>query len=113
MANRLQGKTIIVTGAGGGIGRASTELFCAEGAQVVGTDLNSSTAQQTVERFRGKGGRMESVHRLDLPSEAACEKLIAFALQKYGKFNVLYNCGGMAYFDGMPSFTADMWNKTI
>jgi len=39
--------------------------------------------------------------------------LIAFALQKYGKFDVLYNCGAMAYFDWMPSITADMWNKTI
>jgi NAD(P)-dependent dehydrogenase (short-subunit alcohol dehydrogenase family) len=56
MANRLQGKTIIVTGAGGGIGRASAELFCAEGAQVVGTDLNPATAQQTLESVRGRGG---------------------------------------------------------
>jgi NAD(P)-dependent dehydrogenase (short-subunit alcohol dehydrogenase family) len=113
MANRLQDKTIIVTGAGGGIGRASAELFCAEGAQVVGTDLNPCTAQQTLESVRGKGGEMESLHPLNLTSEAACQELIECALQKYGKFDVLYNCAAMAYFDWMPSITADMWNKTI
>jgi NAD(P)-dependent dehydrogenase (short-subunit alcohol dehydrogenase family) len=113
MANRLQGKTIIVTGAGGGIGRATAALFCAEGAQVIGTDLNPSTAQQTLESVRGTGGEMVSLHPLDLTSEAACQELVAFALHKYGKFDVLYNCGAMAYFDWMPSITAEMWNKTI
>jgi len=78
MANRLQGKTIIVTGAGGGIGRATAELFCAEGAQVVGTDLNPSTAQQTLESVRATGGEMVSLHPLDLTSEAACQELVAF-----------------------------------
>src|SRR5882724_3704393 len=100
MANRLRGKTIIVTGAGGGIGRASAELFCAEGAQVVGTDLNPCTAQQTLESVRGKGGEMESLHLLNLTSEAACQELIACALRKYGKFDVLYNCAAMVVFVG-------------
>jgi NAD(P)-dependent dehydrogenase (short-subunit alcohol dehydrogenase family) len=40
MAGRLDGKVALITGTGGGQGRAAAELFCAEGARVVGCDLN-------------------------------------------------------------------------
>ncbi|WP_426560609.1 SDR family NAD(P)-dependent oxidoreductase [Angustibacter sp. McL0619] len=61
MTGRLAGKVVLVTGTGGGIGRA-TALVCArEGAHVVGCDLWAESSQQTVELVRSAGGRMDAI----------------------------------------------------
>jgi len=46
---------------------------------------------------------MESLHPLDLTSEAACQEFVALRERNTENFDVLYNCGAMAYFDWMPS----------
>lgn len=50
------GKTVIVTGAGGGIGRASAELFASLGASVVVNDINGEEAEKTVQNIAAAGG---------------------------------------------------------
>ena len=68
---RLQGKVALITGTGGGQGRAAALLFAAEGATVVGCDLKTDGASETVDAVRAAGGRMDSTHPLDLTDEAA------------------------------------------
>src|SRR5262247_2271752 len=51
------GKTIIITGAGSGIGRAAAMIFAREGANVVCTDINADGTQQTAERIVAQGGK--------------------------------------------------------
>jgi NAD(P)-dependent dehydrogenase (short-subunit alcohol dehydrogenase family) len=69
MDGRLSGKAVLVTGTGGGIGRA-TALVCArEGAHVVGVDINGDAAGETVELARAHGGRMDTVAPVDLATE--------------------------------------------
>ena len=69
VSGRLDGKVVLVTGTGGGIGRA-TALVCArEGAHVVGCDLHPGPSQETVELVRAAGGRMDAVAPVDLSTE--------------------------------------------
>jgi len=66
MTGRLAGKVALITGTASGQGRAAALLFAAEGATVVGTDLNPDGAAETVTLARARGGRMDSTHPLDL-----------------------------------------------
>ena len=62
MAGRLEGKVCMITGTGGGIGRASALAFAREGARVIGCDSNSSAAQRTLEEVLAANGEMISMH---------------------------------------------------
>ena len=75
---RLEGKVALITGTGGGQGRAAALLFAAEGATVVGCDLKTDGASETVDAVRAAGGRMDSsAHPLDLTDEAAVRAWVA------------------------------------
>jgi NAD(P)-dependent dehydrogenase (short-subunit alcohol dehydrogenase family) len=63
---RLNGKVGVITGTGGSMGRAAAARFAAEGAAVVGCDTNPDAAQETLELVRAAGGRMSSLHPVDL-----------------------------------------------
>ena len=56
-AGRLAGKVALITGTGGGMGRAAAILFAAEGARVVGCDIDAAGSARTVELARQAGGR--------------------------------------------------------
>jgi NAD(P)-dependent dehydrogenase (short-subunit alcohol dehydrogenase family) len=113
LTRRLAGKTCIVTGSGGSIGRATALRFAAEGANVVGCDIAAPGAEETVRRATEAGGSMVSAHPLDLTQKASCERLVAFALDHFGSVDVLFNNGAMAYFEWLPDISDDVWYKTI
>ena len=62
MSGRLDGKVALITGTGGGQGRAAALLFAREGALVVGCDLKEDGAAETVAMVRADGGSMTSMH---------------------------------------------------
>ncbi|AUG55536.1 SDR family oxidoreductase [Thalassospira marina] len=84
MAGRLAGKTAVVTAAGQGIGRATAEMFLAEGARVIATDIN----EEALASLSG----MET-HKLDVTDGAA----IAEFGKKVGAVDVLFNCAGFVH----------------
>ena len=57
LSNRVEGKVAIITGSASGIGRATAELFAAEGARVLVADLNGPGAERVAEGIRERGGR--------------------------------------------------------
>lgn len=71
--NRLAGKVALITGTGVGMGRAAAQLFAAEGATVVGCDLNPETSAETVRLVREAGGTMTSKAPVDLSSYEATQ----------------------------------------
>jgi len=91
MTGRLNGKVAILTGTGRGIARAVALRFAAEGAAVVGCDLDAQSGQETVELVRGKGGTMESLQPLDLMDEKSVESLVHFAVERFGGIDILFN----------------------
>ena len=77
MARTLEGKTALITGAAAGIGRATAELFLAEGARVIATDRD----------LKGLDGLTSENHALDVTDAAAVTALAA----KVGTLDVLFN----------------------
>jgi len=113
LARRLAGKTCIVTGSGGGIGRATSLRFAAEGANVIGCDIAADDAAETVRLVKAAGGTMISHHPADLTDRSACDALVAVAVARFGAVDVLFNNGAMAYFAWIAEMDDATWYKTI
>ena len=88
MAGRLKDKVCIITGTGSGMGRAAALLFCAEGAKVVGCDINAESAEATLREALKAGGQMVSLQPADLTQQTQCDALAALALKSYGGIDV-------------------------
>ncbi len=110
---RLEGRTCIVTGSGGSIGRATALRFASEGANVVGCDISEAGAEETVRLVEAAGGRMISVHPCNLTEKSECERLVAEAVARFGGVDVLFNNGAMAYFAWIEEMDDPTWDNTI
>ena len=113
MAGRLQDKVCIITGTGSGMGRAAALLFCAEGAKVVGCDINAESAEATLRQARAADGQMISLQPADLTKQSQCDALVTLALSTYGGIDVVYNNAATAYFGWMDQFTFEEFARTI
>ncbi len=96
---RLNGKTVLVTAAGQGIGRASVLAMAAQGAQVLATDINPELLQNYA------GVANVSTAQLDVLDKAAIQALIA----KHPPFNVLFNCAGFVHNGSVLQATDEDW----
>ncbi|WP_426592390.1 SDR family NAD(P)-dependent oxidoreductase [Cellulomonas sp. McL0617] len=113
MTGRLAGRVVLVTGTGGGIGRA-TALVCArEGAHVVGCDLNPGPSQETVELVRAAGGRMDAVAPVDLATEAGAQAWVDQAVALSGGVDVLVNNASAIRFGAIDQLSYADWSFTI
>lgn len=79
MGDRLAGKVALITGTGGGQGRAAAELFCSQGAAVIGCDVNAANNERTVEAIRAAGGDMVGMAPVDLGSSEQARHWVAEA----------------------------------
>ena len=104
---RLKGKTVIVTGGAGGIGRAGVELFAAEGAHVIIADINENEGKATASAVGGV------FVQCDVSNSEDVQKVIAAA---NGKLDVLYNNAGV-FWNGRDGRITDIdeavWEKVI
>ena len=87
----LEGKKVIVTGGGSGIGRATCVLAAAEGADVAVADINSETAAETVSMVEKQGGRAILIE-MDTSKKADAERMTAQALDAFGTIDGLVCC---------------------
>jgi NAD(P)-dependent dehydrogenase (short-subunit alcohol dehydrogenase family) len=91
---RFQDKSVVVTGAAGGIGRASAVAFAAEGARLVIADLKAEMLQETASICREQGADVQTL-LLDVASDEAPETLVRTALEHYGRLDVAFNNAGI------------------
>lgn len=113
VSGRLEGKVCIITGTGGGMGRAAALVFAREGAKVVGCDVYPAGAKSIVEEVRAAGGEMVSLHPCNLTDPVQCQALVDLAIDTWGRIDVLYNNAAMAYFGWFGELSDDDWNKTM
>lgn len=105
MSGALQGRRAIVTGAGSGIGRATVELFAAEGAKVVLVDRDGASAREVSAKLAGSGHR---VYEMDVVDEATWEGL-ADLLGREGGCDVLVNNAGTATLKPISDLSLADW----
>jgi NAD(P)-dependent dehydrogenase (short-subunit alcohol dehydrogenase family) len=94
MAGVLQGRTIIVTGAGGGIGRAASLVLAQAGANVVVSDVIEESGRATVKEIEAGAGAATFV-KADLSVEAEVSALVDRAVSTYGRLNGAFNNAGL------------------
>ena len=105
MADRLKGKTAIVTAAAQGIGRASALAFAAEGAKVIATDIDVGK----LETLKAEGAGRIAVRRLDVTKK---NEIDAFA-EETGAVEVLLNCAGFVHHGTILDCNEADWDFTL
>lgn len=89
------GKTILITGGGGGIGRAAALVFAREGANVVVSDIDADAARRVSETIE-QGGRQALAVQADVASREQVGAAVAEAVSRFGRVNFLFNSAGAA-----------------
>ncbi|MGY9000447.1 MAG: SDR family NAD(P)-dependent oxidoreductase [Rhodospirillales bacterium] len=110
---RLENKKAIVTGAGGGIGRAICLDFAKEGAAVLCLDINEETVTETVKQVTDIGGRAISIIA-DVAEEASATAAVQMATDTFGGLNVLVSNAIMDIpYVPLTEIDADDWRRLM
>ena len=110
---RLDGKRALISGTGGGIGRAAAVLCAREGAHVIGCDLDPDSSAQTVELVRAGGGRMDAIAPVDLATEEGAGRWVQEAVTLAGGIDVLVNNASAIRFGPIDALSFADWSFTI
>jgi NAD(P)-dependent dehydrogenase (short-subunit alcohol dehydrogenase family) len=117
MAGRVQGKAIIVTGAGSigpglGNGKASSILYAREGARVLLVDRDLGAAEETAKAIRAEGGHA-ATFACDVTDSAECRKMVETCLDAFGALDVLHNNVGFTIPGGPVELAEDDWDRVM
>jgi NAD(P)-dependent dehydrogenase (short-subunit alcohol dehydrogenase family) len=91
---RLLDKSVVITGAGSGVGRASARLFAREGAKVACADIRDDWVDETVRLVKADDGVAVAVH-CDVTVETDVEDSVARAVREFGRLDVMFNNAGV------------------
>ncbi|WP_308467829.1 SDR family NAD(P)-dependent oxidoreductase [Rathayibacter soli] len=109
---RLENKRAIVTGGAGGIGRATSLAFAAEGARVAVVDLKADAAAAVVAEIQAAGGEAVAISA-DVSSEADIERVIAETLEAFGGVDVVFNNAGIIRRTTAVETTVEEWDRVF
>lgn len=113
MKPALAGKTLLITGASSGIGRAAAKLFAAEGAALVLTARGADPLAALADEIRRSGG-MATALAGDVGDEAHARRLVALAVSTYGGLDAAFNnAGTLGALGPTPGITLDAWQDTL
>ena len=110
---KLENKAAIVTGGGGGIGRAIALKFSREGAAVVLAGPTEEKIKAVEAEIRNGGGRALAV-RADVADEASVKQIVSAALDSFGQIDILVNNAGVAGPTALvPDISREEWDRTF
>ena len=108
----FQNKTIVITGAGSGIGRATALVFARECANVLCADINGDAAQETVTQVNDTGAQALATST-DVRNRTAVEEMVDAAKSAYGGIDFLFNSAGSAVRRStFMEIDDDLWKET-
>ncbi len=110
---RLDGKVALISGTAGGMGRAAARVFAAEGATVVGCDMDSEREAETVALVEADGGVMHSRAPVDLTDPDQVTAWVNGAAEELGGIDVLYNNASVARVGPWDEVTYASWRHAI
>jgi NAD(P)-dependent dehydrogenase (short-subunit alcohol dehydrogenase family) len=110
---RLSGKIAVITGAASGMGKATAEMYAAEGAKVVVSDLRVEAAQAVVSDIEARGGTAIAV-AANVAKEEDVQQLINTTIEKFGTIDILVNNAGiMDNFVPAAELTDELWERVF
>jgi NAD(P)-dependent dehydrogenase (short-subunit alcohol dehydrogenase family) len=109
MSGRLEGKVALITGTGGGQGRAAALRFAQEGALVVGCDLKEEGNRETIAAVEAAGQTMTGMAPVDLSDPDAASAWVEDAAAVHGRIDVVYNNASGPRFGKMPDLSVEDW----
>lgn len=108
----LKDKVAIITGAGGGIGRALVKRFCEEGVHVVATDISETSLKELTDGLKEFEGKITSV-AMDITDHTAVTQKVAQIKERLGRIDILVNNAGWDLAKQFVETTPDFWNKVV
>lgn len=109
----VAGYAVLVTGAASGMGRATAEVFAAEGAFVAVTDLKLETAQPVADELKARGYKAEA-WALDVSDPQAIRDVVDSIALKFGRLDMVVNNAGISAFSPIDSENYDdIWGRAM
>jgi 3-oxoacyl-[acyl-carrier protein] reductase len=108
----LEGKSVVVTGAAKGIGRAIAELFAREGGRIVLADIDIEGAEQAAATIMADGGQARAI-RADVSQEADVQAAVDVAVESYGGLDVMVNNAGVPRNAPLTEMSLDVWQSVV
>ena len=113
MAGKHDGRVVIVTGGGGGIGAATCDAFARDGAKVAVLDIDEGLAEEAAEHSRALGAEARA-YRVDVTSSGDVDAVFAQVHRELGGIDVLVNSAGVSHVgDHTQDLSDEIWDLTI
>jgi meso-butanediol dehydrogenase/(S,S)-butanediol dehydrogenase/diacetyl reductase len=110
---KFNGKTIIITGASGGIGFATAKKFASEGANIVLADINQDGLTKARDQLKETGLDKVWISRCDVSQEKEVESTIGGAIDNFGTLDIVVNNAGLMIFKKIEEQTENDWNRVL
>jgi NAD(P)-dependent dehydrogenase (short-subunit alcohol dehydrogenase family) len=110
---RLKDRVAIITGANSGIGRATARLFAREGARVVCCDIQETISPRIDVLIKEKEGGEAVFATIDVTKAEDCDRMVAAALERFGRVDILYNNAGAGIRKKVHEHTDEEWNFVL
>ncbi len=107
---QFEGKVVLLTGAGSGIGAAAAKAFLKAGATLVAADKDKAGLDALQQEF---GAEKVFTQELNTSDPAACEALVKAAVEKFGKLDVLVNDAGLDHMGAVDEGGLDQWERIM
>jgi meso-butanediol dehydrogenase / (S,S)-butanediol dehydrogenase / diacetyl reductase len=112
-SDRLKGRSIIVTGAGSGIGAGIAADLVANGANVVVADINEGAAREVAEEIASRSAGAAIAVRVDVTDRASIQALMAKTVERFGRLDVMFNNAGIIETASYLEITEAGWNRLM
>lgn len=107
-----RGKTVLITGGSGGMGRATADLFLAAGADLALADIDAARLAAYADTSQPAADRLLAI-TVDVRRVADCERMVAETLQRFHRLDVLINAAGVWVEGASDEATEAEWDRTL